>query len=172
MNLVLLGRGDQAEAALREMARVDLPGGHHWATVRAANLIWMLGKPHDAAAILDGLVAAPETSAQRAERLAVRACLDAVSARCELAAENSRAALDFPELPPFHAMMASLALIMAIGALGQVDELAGVSEQALRRATTSFQASHMRFWFGAVYGRACLADRSDRRIRQHRKATG
>jgi DNA-binding CsgD family transcriptional regulator/tetratricopeptide (TPR) repeat protein len=155
MNLVLLGRGDQAEAALREMARVDLPGGHHWATVRAANLIWMLGKPHDAAAILDGLAAAPETSAQRAERLAVRACLDAVSARCELAAENARAALDFPELPAFHAMMASLALIMAIGALGQVDELAGVSEQALRRATTSFQASHMRFWFGAVYGRAC-----------------
>jgi DNA-binding CsgD family transcriptional regulator len=155
MNLVLLGRGDQAEAALREMARVDLPGGHHWATVRAANLIWMLGKPHDAAAILDELAATPETSAQRAEQLAVRACLDAVSARCELAAENARAALDFPELPAFHAMMASLALIMAIGALGQVDELAGVSEQALRRATTSFQASHMRFWFGAVYGRAC-----------------
>src|SRR5262249_39149513 len=35
------------------------------------------------------------------------------------------------------------------------DDLAGVAEQALRRATTSFQASHMRFWFGAVYGRAC-----------------
>jgi ATP/maltotriose-dependent transcriptional regulator MalT len=52
-------------------------------------------------------------------------------------------------------MMASLALIMAMGALGQVDELAGVAEQALRRATTSFQASHTRFWFGAVYGRAC-----------------
>jgi ATP/maltotriose-dependent transcriptional regulator MalT len=52
-------------------------------------------------------------------------------------------------------MMASLALIMAIGALGKVDDLAGVAEQALRRATTSFQASHMRFWFGAVYGRAC-----------------
>ena len=52
-------------------------------------------------------------------------------------------------------MMASLALIMAMGALGQVDELAGVAEQALRRATTSFQASHMRFWFGSVYGRAC-----------------
>jgi DNA-binding CsgD family transcriptional regulator len=52
-------------------------------------------------------------------------------------------------------MMASLALIMAMGALGQVDELADLAGQALRRATTSFQASHMRFWFGAVYGRAC-----------------
>ena len=110
--------------------------------------------------------AAPETPAQVAERLAVQACVDAVSARCEPAAEKARAALDFPELPGFHAMMASLALIMAMGALGQVDELAAVAEQALRRATTSFQASHMRFWFGAVYGRACrLTGRIDEFVR-------
>jgi DNA-binding CsgD family transcriptional regulator len=155
MNLVLLGRGEQAEAVLRDLADVDLQDGHHWATVRAANLIWMVGRPQDAAAILDGLAQSPETPAQLAERLAVEACLDAVSARCECAAGKARAALNFPELPGFHAMMASLALIMAMGALGQVDELAAVAEQALRRATTSFQASHMRFWFAAVYGRAC-----------------
>jgi DNA-binding CsgD family transcriptional regulator len=155
MNLVLLGRGEPAEAALRDMADGDLPDGHHWATVRAHNLIWNLSKPQDAAVILEGLAAGPETPAQVAERLAVQACLDAVSARCEPAAEKARAALDFPALPGFHAMTAAHALIMAMGALGQVDELAGVAEQALRRATTSFQASHMRFWFGAVYGRAC-----------------
>jgi DNA-binding CsgD family transcriptional regulator len=155
MNLVLLGRGEQAEAALRDMADGDMPDGHHWATVRAANLIWNLRKAQDPAVILDGLAAAPETPAQVAERLAVQAFLDAVSARCEPAAEKARAALDFPALPGFHAMAASLALIMAMGALGQVDELSGVAEQALRRATTSFQASHMRFWFGGVYGRAC-----------------
>ncbi len=156
MNLALLGRGEQAEAALREMADGDLPDAHHWATVRAANLIWHLFKPKEAAAILEGLAALDsETPAQRAERLAVQACLDAVAARCEAAAANARAALAFADLPGFHAMMASLALIMAMGALGQVDELADVAEQTLRRATTSFQASHMRFWFGAVYGRAC-----------------
>jgi DNA-binding CsgD family transcriptional regulator/tetratricopeptide (TPR) repeat protein len=155
MNLVLLGRGEPAEAALRDMADGDLPDGHHWATVRAHNLIWNLSKPQDAAVILEGLAAGPETPAQVAERLAVQACLDAVSARCESAAEKARAALDFPALPGFHAMSASHALIMAMGALGHVDELAGVAEQALRRATTSFQASHTRFWFGAVYGRAC-----------------
>lgn len=155
MNLVLLGRGEPAEAALREMACDDEPGCHHWATVRAANLIWWLARPHAAVPILAGLAASPETPAQRAERLAVQACLDAVSARCEIAVVNARAALDFPELPGFHAMMASLALIMAMGALGQVDDLSGIAEQALRRATTSFQASHMRYWFGAVYGRAC-----------------
>jgi DNA-binding NarL/FixJ family response regulator len=155
MNLVLLGRGEPAEAALRDMADGDLPDGHHWATVRAHNLIWNLSKPQDATMILEALAAGPETPAQVAERLAVQAGLDAVSARCELAAERARAALDFPALPGFHAMTASHALIMAMGALGQVDELAGAAEQALRRATTSFQASHMRFWFGAVYGRAC-----------------
>lgn len=155
MNLVLLGRGDEAEAALRELADADSPEGHHWSTVRAANLIWMVGRPAEAGAILDGLAARPETAAQVAERQAVQACLDAVSARCEAATESAGAALDFVELPDFHAMMASLALIMARGALGQIDGLATVAEQALRRATTSFQASHMRFWFGAVYGRAC-----------------
>ena len=167
MNLVLLGRGEQAEAALRDMAGdPDAPDCHHWATVRAANLIWNLSQAQDAAVILEGLVALPETPAQEAERSAVQAFLDAVSARCEPAAEKARAALAFPELPGFHAMTASLALIMAMGALGQVDELAAVAEQALRRATTSFQASHLRFWFGAVYGRACrLTGRIDEFIR-------
>ncbi|OBI18085.1 LuxR family transcriptional regulator [Mycobacterium sp. E2327] len=153
MNLVLLGRGEQAEAALRDL--VDGPDGHHWATIRAINLMWILSKPADAGVILDGLAAGAETEAQVAERLAVQACLDAISARCEPAAERARSALAFAALPDLHALLAALALIMAMGALGEVDGLSGVAEQALRRATTSFQASQLRFWFGAVYGRAC-----------------
>jgi DNA-binding CsgD family transcriptional regulator len=154
MNLVLLSHGERAEQTLREIDSSH-EDQHHWATVRAANLIWMLGRPKDAAAILEGLAATQETPAQLAERCAVEACVDAVSARCAAAAEKARAALGCAVLPDFHAMMASLALIMAMGALGEVDDLTSVAEQALRRATTSFQASHMRFWFGAVYGRAC-----------------
>jgi DNA-binding CsgD family transcriptional regulator len=155
MNLVLLGRGQQAEAALRDLADPEAPDGHHWATVRAANLVWILGNPVDAAAILDGLATGDETPAQVAERLAVQACVDAVSARCRPAVESARAALDFDALPDLHAMLASLASIMAMGALGEVDRLAPIAEQTLRRATTSFEASQLRFWFGAVYGRAC-----------------
>ncbi len=155
MNLVLLGHGEQAEAALCEMAGTDLPDGHHWATVRAANLVWMLGRPEEAAVILDGLASGSETRAQRAERFAVQACLDAIAARCESASEKARAALDSTDLPEFHAMMASVAWIMAMGALGEVDELTAVAERELERAMTSSQASHLRFWFGAVYGRAC-----------------
>jgi DNA-binding CsgD family transcriptional regulator len=155
MNLVLLGRGEQAEAVLREMDTNGHGDTHRWSTVRAANLIWMLGRPNDASAILHGLAARPESPAERAARIAVEACVDAVSARCESAAEKARAALHSGLLPDLHAMMASVALVMAMGALGEVDDLAAVAEDAIDRATTSFQASHMRFWFGGVYARAC-----------------
>jgi DNA-binding CsgD family transcriptional regulator/tetratricopeptide (TPR) repeat protein len=155
MNLVLLGRGHEAEAALREMDGADRPDGHHWSTVRAANLIWMLGRPAEAWTILEALSAKRESAADRAERAAVEACVDAVMGRCEQAAAKARTAMKSEALPDFHAMMASVALIMAQGALGRVDDITEVADEALYRAMTSFQASHMRFWFGAVYARAC-----------------
>lgn len=155
MNLVLLGRGHDAEKILQDMGGDDRPEAHRWSTLRAANLIWMLGRPRDASAILDGLAATEESAADRAERTAVEACVDAVLARCEPAAEKARAALDSGTLSDFHAMMASVALVMALGALGSADEITDVANEALRRAITSFEASHMRFWFGSVYARAC-----------------
>lgn len=155
MNLVLLGRGHQAEQVLQQIGGDDRPDSHRWSTVRAANLIWMLGRPVDAQAILDGLAATPESAADCAERAAVEACVDAVLARCESAAEKASAALDSGKLSDFHAMMASVALIMAQGALGRVDGITDVAAEALHSAITSFQASHMRFWFGSVYARAC-----------------
>lgn len=155
MNLVLAGRGDEAEEVLRGIDGERQPDGHRWSTVRAANLIWMLGRPKDASAILEGLAATRESATDRAERLAVEACVDAVLARCQSAAEKARAALLLEGLSDFHAMMASVALVMAMGALGAVDDMTDVASAAFRRALTSFQASHLRFWFGSVYARAC-----------------
>ncbi|BBU22556.1 LuxR family transcriptional regulator [Mycobacterium xenopi] len=155
MTLVLLGRGEQAEEALRAICGADREDRHRWSTIRAANLIWMLGRPREAAAILDGLAAAKESAAQRDARLAVEACIDAVSARCADAEEKAKAALCSQVLSDFHAMMASVALVMAMGALGHVDDLADVAERAVERAITAFESSPMRFWFGAVYARAC-----------------
>ena len=148
MNTVLLGRGDRAEVLLREMSEQGRADSHRWATVRAANLVWMLGRPGEASAILDSLATADESASDRAERAAVEACVDAVSARCETAQVKARAALGSGELSDFHAMMASVALVMALGALGEDDDLTPVADRALDMATTSFQASHMRFWFG------------------------
>lgn len=166
MNLVLLGRGQQAEAVLQKMGADHRPDGHQLSTLRAANLIWMLGRPSDASAILDGLDATGESAADRAERAAVEACVDAVLGRCEPAAGKAKAALDSKTLSDFHAMMASVALLMALGALGGTDAITDVANDALRRAMTSFQASHMRFWFGSVYARACrLTGRIDECVR-------
>ena len=78
MNLVLRGRGDDAEKFLREITADGHEDTHRWSTVRAANLIWTLGRPDDASAILDGLAAGPETAGEKASREAVQACVDAV----------------------------------------------------------------------------------------------
>ncbi|MDT5092868.1 MAG: hypothetical protein QOH60_2231 [Mycobacterium sp.] len=155
MNLVMLGRGQEAEDVLSAMTFSDADERHFWATVRAANLTWMLSRPADAADILARLAATAESENQIAEREAVEACVDAVFARCRSATQKTRAALDSGALSDFHAMLASLALTMAMGALGDVDGLVEVADTALRRATTSFQASPMRFWYAGVYARAC-----------------
>jgi tetratricopeptide (TPR) repeat protein len=170
MNLVLLGRGDQAETFLRDMTTNGHDDVHRWSTVRAANLIWILGRPNEASEILDRLAAGPESAVERAARMAIEACVAAVSGDCATAAEKATASLDCPELSDFHAMMASVARLMAMGALGEVDDLTAVAERALQRATTSFQASHMRFWFGGVYARACrLTGRLDECVSAARK---
>ena len=57
MNLVLLGRGPEAEEVLRAIGEDGAEGAHQWATLRAANLIWMLGRCNDAAALLEELAA-------------------------------------------------------------------------------------------------------------------
>ena len=154
-NMVLQGRGDAAEEFLRKITEDGDGDRHLWATMRAANLIWMLGRPNEASAILDGLAATAESSAERAARAAVEACVDVVSARCADAESKARTALESGTLSDFHAMMASAAREMALGALGDVHDAAAVAIEALDRAAKSFQTSHMRFWFGGVYARAC-----------------
>lgn len=159
------GHGDQAEAVLASVGADDVDA-HHWATVRAANLTWNLGRPSEASAILDALASKPESAAERAERTAIESCVDAVMARYETAAEKARAALGSPSLPDFHAMLAAIALTIAQGGLGRIGDITDVVAQTIDRAITSFQASPMRFWYGAVYARACrLNGRIDECVR-------
>jgi len=159
------GHGEKAEAILAGID-IDEPDGHHWATVRAANLIWNLGRPREASAILEGLASTRESAAEQAERAAIESCADAVMARCETAAQKARAALDSRTLPDFHAMLASTALTIAQGAFGRIDDITDVVTEAIDRAIMSSQASPMRLWYGAVYARACrLTGRIDECVR-------
>lgn len=155
LNLFLLGRGAQAEEVLGRMVADSNGAAHRWRTLRAVNLIWMLGRIGDASDVLAELAARPESDAERFARMAAEACVDAASARCEAAVEKATAALDSGLLTDFDAMMASVALTMALGAVGRTGDLTSVAQAALNRSMTSFQASHMRFWFASVYARAC-----------------
>lgn len=167
VNRFLAGEGGRAEELLRDLASGDDPESHRWACLRAANLVWMLGRPAEAEETLATLAAGPETDDQRAVRFAVEACVDAVFARCEAAEQKARAALASEAISDLDAMLASVALLMACGALGHADDIAAVGRAALDRAASSYEASHMRFWFGGVYARAC---RLTGRIEQSRAA--
>jgi DNA-binding CsgD family transcriptional regulator len=155
LNLAMSGRGEEAESILSSLTPEGPVERHHWATVRATNLTWMLARPSEAATILADLAGTAESAAEEAQRAAIEACVDVVAARCGSAEQKARAAMASGTLSDFHAMMASLALTMAMGALGHVEDLSAVAEDALRRAATNFQASPMRFWFAGVYARAC-----------------
>jgi len=155
INRFLAGQGAAAEELLGELATRGGAGHHRWSTVRAANLIWMLGRPAEAARILGELAAGAETEAERAERSAVEACVDAVFARAAAAEQKAAAALSFAALSDLGAMLAAVAMVMACGALGHVDELSAVAPAALDRATNSYESSHLRFWAAGVYARAC-----------------
>ena len=154
VNRVVAGQGEVADEYLRGLsARADTDR-HRWATLRAANLIWMLGRPAEAAAILAELAEGPETEAERASRLAVEACVDAVFARCVDAEVKASTALKSGTLADINAMMAAVALMMASGALGHAEAITPVARAALD-GDQLVRTSHMRFWFGGVYARAC-----------------
>lgn len=154
VNRFLAGDGPAAEDALRVLSERGADR-HRWTTLRAANLIWMLGRPAAAERLLAELAGGPETDAERATRYSVEACVDAVFARCAEAERKARYALAAPELTDLNAMLAAVALIMAAGALGHAEDIGPVARAALDRATGSYEASHMRFWFAGVYARAC-----------------
>jgi tetratricopeptide (TPR) repeat protein len=155
INRFLAGEGAKAEELLRALVERGGDDRHRWATIRAANLIWMLGRPAEAAHILTELALGSETDAQRAERFAVEACVDAVFARCGSAEQKARAALNAEKLSDLGAMLAAVAFVMACGALGHTEDLTSVARAGLDRATNSYESAHFRFWAGGVYARAC-----------------
>jgi DNA-binding CsgD family transcriptional regulator/tetratricopeptide (TPR) repeat protein len=153
--MVVTGRGDEAEEFLRKFTPTDAADGRTWALMRAANAIWMRGRPAEAVPILAALATDDESESDRAGRLALEGCVDAVFARCVEARERAGAALKSGTLSDLTALMAAAALVMASGALGRTAEVTGVAHEAIERATDSYETAHLRFWFGGVYLRAC-----------------
>lgn len=153
--MVVRGRGPEAEAFLADVVPADDADAHDWVLMRAANMIWMLGRPADATKLLSELAGPAENATERAGRLALEACVDVIAGRCALAERKAREALDCADLSDLNAMMAAVAYVMACGALGHTEGLSAVANAAIARATSSFETAHFRFWFGGVYLRAC-----------------
>ena len=153
--LVVTQGGETADRFLAAITPVDDADRRTWALMRAVNMIWMLGRPDDAAAILAELAGDEESESDRAARLAVAACVDVVGARCADAAEKARTALESGSLSDLNALMAVLALVMSEGALGGTADVIPQAYEAIERATGSYETAGMRFWFGGVYLRAC-----------------
>lgn len=155
INRYVAGQGEPAAELLRQLVARGGERRHRWSTVLAANLVWMLARPAEAAEVLAELAKGDETEAEVAERLAVEACVDAVFARCADAERKATDALQSETLSDTAAMLAAVSYIMACGALGHAEEFTPVAKAALDRATNSYETSHTRFWFGGVYARAC-----------------
>lgn len=155
VNRFLAGDGLEAERYLGELSERTDVDRHRWSSLRAANLIWMLGRPGEAADVLAKLAESVESKADRATRYSVEACVDAVFARCEDAERKARVALESGTLSDLNSMLASVTMLMACGALGHAEDITPIARAALDRATDSYETSHMRFWFAGVYARAC-----------------
>ncbi|HEX5142690.1 MAG TPA: LuxR C-terminal-related transcriptional regulator [Mycobacterium sp.] len=153
--LVITQGGDDAEEFLKGIVAANDEERRRWALLRAENTVWMRGKPAEAAAILAELATDDETDADRAARLALEACVDAVLARCVEGEQKAAVALESGTLSDLTALLAARAFVMSAGALGHVSAIAPVFDEAIERATHSHETSSMRFWFGGVYLRAC-----------------
>lgn len=164
LTLVLLGRGTDADTVLAGLgAAADPEIRAQAATVRAANLVWMLGDPAGARNVLDTCAADADRSGVRSAHQAVAACVHAVQGRPHQASETAAAALTDPGLSPFHAMMASAARVQGLGAVGDISAMERAADRGFGFAASSPETSHLRFWFGAIQARAYrLAGHLDR----------
>ncbi|WP_280236072.1 helix-turn-helix transcriptional regulator [Nocardia cyriacigeorgica] len=153
--LVLLGRGADAETVLARLESADeVTVRVHAATVRAANLVWMLGDPVGADAVLAACEPDAERHGLHAAHQAVSACMHVVQGRPRRGADTAAAALADPGLPPFHAVMASAAYVQGLGALGDIAGMERAATEGFAFAAHNPETSHLRFWFGALQVRA------------------
>ncbi|MFE1592913.1 LuxR C-terminal-related transcriptional regulator [Nocardia sp. NPDC058705] len=149
--LMLVSRGRCAETEFARLADSDLSTGDRVevAGLRAANLVWMLGRPRDASAVLDAAAAG-----QAATVTAIRASVDSVLGRPHAAIEAARTALQSTQVPEFHTMMALGAQVLSFGAIGRITDAGNAARRGFELASRSGETAHFRFWLGALHARA------------------
>jgi DNA-binding CsgD family transcriptional regulator len=141
--LVLLNQGEQAERILTSIDRCALPE-ISWVNVvllRAANLLWPLGRPEEAWRVVDEALAGTPSDVLSAHLLAVRAAQLAMAGRPE-EVEAVTAGVDRPTLASLPALMALWGLTIAAGDLGDPEAAARYAAEGYERAAAAPEATY------------------------------
>ncbi|MGH3982050.1 MAG: helix-turn-helix transcriptional regulator, partial [Pseudonocardiaceae bacterium] len=169
------GRGAEAEtelAAVAALARTDTERVQA-AIPRSANLVFGLGRPADATAMLDAVMKTISDDVAALELAAMRSALDAFLGRTVQSADAAAAVLAHPRCPPPAAQLATWALVAARGAQGRLDGLDERVQWIDARADAFKTGLHQAAIIGSSWVRglllAGLLDLADDASRQYRE---
>jgi DNA-binding CsgD family transcriptional regulator len=157
MALVIGGEGMAAESVLSSYPTksVDPDVFARWVILRAANLVWMLARPIEAAELLTSVLDTATSPTAHAEAAVVKACILAVKARPADAVHEAEKAMAPGTLSDFYALMATAAIVMSSGSIGDIDKADQYARRGYERAASSWQTAHLQFWLAAIHARAC-----------------
>jgi DNA-binding CsgD family transcriptional regulator len=149
ITLTSLGRGDEAQRGLGELQRSELPDSAlaTISAVRAAIVLWVMGRPSLALQILDSAQDSGRRSGVGGPHAALRGSLCAVAGDPTAAIGYAGLALSQP-LDDFHTAIATFAHVISLGELGRVEEMRAAATRAVELAMHSTEASQLRFMVG------------------------
>jgi DNA-binding CsgD family transcriptional regulator len=141
--LVLLNDGEQAERILDSLPRTDV-SDIMWGNVihlRAANLLWPLGRPDDARQLIDDAIADEPSATLAADLKAVRAVQLAMAAQ-PVETIDALDGVDLSRLGALPALVALWGLTIAHGDLGSPRRAAQFAERGYRIAAGAPEATY------------------------------
>jgi DNA-binding CsgD family transcriptional regulator/tetratricopeptide (TPR) repeat protein len=155
ITLASLGRGDEAQRVLGELQRSGFPDSAlaTISAVRAAIVLWVMGRPSLALHILDSAKDSVRRSGAEGPHAALRGSLWAVAGSPMAAIWHVGLALSEP-LDDFHTAIATFALVISLGELGRVEEMRAAATRAVELAMHSTEASQLRFMVGVYQAAA------------------
>jgi DNA-binding CsgD family transcriptional regulator len=142
LTLSLLSRGEEAEQLLASLTAHQVPEAAWSAavTLRAANLLWALGRPEESWQVIDDALTGASGPVTHG-LLACRAVQLATAARPAEAVTTAEA-IDLDQLATVPALMLAWARTIALGDLGHPLQAAAVAEEGAALAAASPEAAY------------------------------
>ncbi|MGW5075493.1 LuxR C-terminal-related transcriptional regulator [Rhodococcus sp. NPDC004095] len=144
--------GPAAETVAALLFRSAAGPAERWqiTALRVANMLWVLGRPEEAARLLSEAESDLPDDDARVGHLALIASTAAGLGRPQLAEQIARGVLSSPPRSGLLTMMAVWARVIALTDLGRIAELANVAREGYLLADRAFDASNLRFGLGLL----------------------